>query len=278
MESRLNGSSQSAPAIMPGSGTPITQRGRSVAYLPPPWHMRGRTLAMWFRLQDPDEARRHVPAMFEMEEDPVVGARFWDLVYDGVPSDPPGGRGQRRFVESVISFPVRYGDVQGDYPAHMYADDWVYLTAGREIMGWNLHGGEVDYDPEPAELGAGVSIGARLSTDGALIKEARLTLTGEKPEVDNTRMPTWLTTKIVTDPTGPTAQVGQLLATGPSRIDGRTAWQATAELSFGESPHTELHYLAPREIVDAQYWADVDLTVGWATVLEELGDSVWDFG
>ena len=262
---------------MPGSGAPITQRGRSVAYLPPPWHMRGRALAMWFRLKDPDEARRHVPALYEMDDDPVLGARFWDLEHDAVPGAAPGSRGSRRFVESVVSFAVRSGDVTGEYPAHMYADDWVYLTAGRETMGWNLRGGDVDYDPEPAELGAGATIGATLTSDGHTIMEARLTLTGETLPVDNSRPPIWLTSKIITDPTRPHAQVGQLLATGPERIDARTAWQATAELSFGESPGTELHYLAPREIVEAQYWSGVDLTVGWSKVLAELGDSVWDF-
>ena len=77
------------------------------------------------------------------------------------------------------------------------------------------------------------------------------------------------------DATGPRAHVGQLLATGPDRIDGRTAWPARAELSFGASDLTELHHLAPREIVEAQYWSDVDITVGWGKVLAELGDRVW---
>ena len=263
--------------IMAGSGGPVTQRGRSVAYLPPPWHMRGRTLAMWFRLRDPDEARRHVPAQLEMDEDPIVRARFWDMEYDAVPGSEPGARGRRRFREAVVAFPVRYGSLSGDYPTYMYADDWVYITAGREIQGWPVRGGEVEMDPEPADgPAAGMSLSGRLERDGLTVMQARLELTGERLEVDDSVPPRWLSTKIISDATRPAAQIGQLLATGPERVDGRRVWQAGAELSFGESPLDELHHLAPREVVDAQYWSDVDITVGWGEVLEELGDTVWD--
>ena len=265
-------------AILPGSGGPITERGRVAAYLPPPWHMRGRTLAMWFRLKDPDEARRHVPAFVEMDDDPVVRARFWDMTWDAVPGQEPGSRGSRRFMEAVVAFPARHGEVTGDYPSYMYADDWVYITAGREIQGWSVRHGEVDYDPEPAELGVGSVMRAELRADGVPIMNARLELTGERLDTDDSLPPVWLTTKIITDATGPTAQIGQLLQTGPERIHGRTVWQARAELTFGESPTEELHYLAPREIVDAQYWSGVDITVGWGKVLEELGDRVWQRG
>ena len=244
--------------------------------MPPPWHMRGRTLATWFRLKDPDEARRHVPTMLEMDDDPVVRARFWDMTYDAVPGADPGSRGSRRFVEAVIAFPVSYGEHVGDYPAYMFADDWVYITAGREVQGWNVRGGDVDYDEEPDDLVAGTVMSAELRSDGYPIMNSRLELTGERLETDDSFPPVWLTTKIVTAATGPSAQIGQLLATGPQRIDGRTAWQAKAELSFGESPLNELQYLAPREIVDAQYWSGVDITVGWGKVIEELGDRVWD--
>jgi acetoacetate decarboxylase len=264
---------------MPGSGGPITERGRSVAYLPPPWHMRGRTLAMWYRLEDPDEARRHVPTRLEMDDDPIVRARFWDMTYDAVPGPEPGTRGTRRFLEAVVAFPVRYGSISGDYPAYMYADDWVYIVAGREVQGWAVRGGDIQVDPEPAGgPAAGVALSGLLRSDGVPIMRARLELTGEQVDVPNAIPPRWLTTKIIPDATGPRAQIGQLLATGPERVDGRRVWQANAELSFGESGTDELHHLAPREIVDAQYWSDVDITVGWGEVLEELGDAVWDRG
>ena len=264
-------------AIIPGSGGPITERGLSVAYLPPPWRMRGRTLAVWFRLQDPDEARRHVPPTVAMDDDPVVRARFWDMTYDAVPGSTGGARGSRHFLEAVVAFPVRYGDIEGDYPTYMYADDWVYITAGRELQGWNVRGGQVDFDPEPPNgLAGGVALTGELRSDGRPIMRARLELTGQRVESDDSEPPKWLTTKIIPDATRPGAQVGQLLSTGPERVNGRHVWQATADLIFGESPRDELHHLAPREIVDAQYWSDVDITVGWAQVLRELGDEVWE--
>src|SRR5687768_10300236 len=75
-------------SVVRGSGAPITSRGRTAAYAPPPWRMRGRTLALWYRLVEPDEARRHVPSVLEMDDDPVVRARFWDMEHDAVPFGP----------------------------------------------------------------------------------------------------------------------------------------------------------------------------------------------
>jgi acetoacetate decarboxylase len=234
---------------------------------------------MWFRLSDPEEARRHVPPYVEMDDDPIVRARFWDMTYDAVPGAEPPARGSRGFLEAVVAFPVRYGDISADYPAYMFADDWVYITAGREIQGWNVRGGEVEFDPEPEGGPApGSVMGGTLRSDGRPIMSARLELSGQQLAVDDTSPPVWLTTKIVTDATAPRAAIGQLLATGPERVHRRRIWQATADLSFGESPSDELHHLAPREVVDAQYWSDVDITVGWGRVLEELGDRVWDRG
>ncbi len=82
--------------------------------------------------------------------------------------------------------------------------------------------------------------------------------------------------KVIADVGTPRAAIAQLVATGPERIHHRDIWEATGTLSFGEGATDELHCLAPREIVAAQYWANVDLTIGWGTVLEELGDGVWD--
>jgi len=241
--------------------------------------MRGRTLATWFRLRDPEEARRHVPALLEMDDDPIVRARFWDMEYDILPGPQPGTRAWRGFKEAVVAFPVRYNGLSADYPAYMYADDWVYITSGREVMGWPVRGGDVDIDPEPASgpLG-GMRVSGTLRRDGHIVMEAQLDLTGEQVDVDDSVPPRWLATKIITDVRGPSAQIGQLVATGPERIHGRRLWQAEARVSFGESPSDELHFLAPREIVDAQYWSDVEITIGWGEVLAELGDGVWDHG
>ena len=107
---------------------------------------------------------------------------------------------------------------------------------------------------------------------------AEIMLTGEELTVDDSTPPRWLAVKVIPDVGGPTAAVAQLVATGPERIHGRRIWSAEGRLSFAESPDDELHYLAPREIVQAQYWSDVRLTIGWGQVLAELGESVWDDG
>lgn len=106
--------------------------------------------------------------------------------------------------------------------------------------------------------------------------QARLTLTGTRHASDDTHVPRWLASKVIADVGTPRAAVAQLVATGPERIHHRDIWEASGALSFGEGATDELHCLAPREIVAAQYWANVDLTIGWGTVLQELGDGVWD--
>lgn len=72
--------------------------------------------------------------------------------------------------------------------------------------------------------------------------------------------------------------ISQLVATGPERIHERRIWAAEGSLRFGEAPGDELHYLAPREIVQAQYWSGVRLTIGWGKVLADLGQTVWGDG
>ena len=262
-----------------GSGMPITSRGRSAAYAPPPWRMRGRTLALWYRLADPDEARRHVPAYLDLDDDPIVRARFWDMEHDAVPYGADGGRPWRRFREAVVAFPVRHGDVVGDLPTYMYADDVVYTLFGREVMGWPVRDGAIHVDPEPdGGPGAGVRLAGRLVRDGRAIMSAEVTLTGDEVPVDDATPPRWLATKIITDVTGPQAAIAQLVATGPERIHERRVWSADARLSFAEAPNDELHVLAPREIVRAQYWSGVRLTIGWGEVLADLGEQVWGDG
>jgi acetoacetate decarboxylase len=267
------------PMPVPGSGMPITTRGRSAAYAPPPWQMRGRTLAIWYRLADPDEALRHVPAAVQMDGDPVVRARFWDMEHDAVPVNGEGPRPWRRFREAVVAFPVRFGEVSGDFPTYMYADDVTYVLFGREVMGWPVRDGVIDVDPEPAGgPTAGVRLSGRLARDGRTVMTAEVTLTGEELSVDDSKPPRWLATKVITDVAGPRAAVAQLVATGPERIHERRIWAADARLSFEEAPGDELHYLAPREIVQAQYWTGIRLTIGWGEALAELGESVWGDG
>ena len=262
--------------VAAGSGTPITARGRSIAYGPPPWRMHGRTLAIGYLLADPDEARRHVPAGVTMDDDPIVRARFWDMRHDALRSVGAGQDGWTPFREAVIAFPVRRGDVTGDYPTYMYADDFAYTAMGREVMGWPVRDGQIEVDPEPVDgPTTGTILAASLMRGGVELMHIDMNLTGV-PQLDTqTRPPRWLATKIIPDATLPLAAVAQLLETGPEKIHHRTIWPADATLRLGEGPGDELHHLRPREIVTAEYWTEVDLTIGWATVLDELGVSPW---
>jgi acetoacetate decarboxylase len=243
--------------------------------------MRGRTLALWYRLADPDEALRHVPALLEMEPDPVVRARFWDLEHDaaGPADDADRTVPWTPIREAVVAFPVRYGDVSGDLPTYMYADDFIYTAMGRELMGWPVRDAVIEMDPEPdAGPVAGMTVTARMLRAGAEVMRASLTLSGA-PQTE--RLPTpprWLAEKVIGRVDGPGSAVAQLVATGPERIDQRDVWPAEATLTFAAGPRDELAALAPREIVKAEYWADVRLSVGWGEVLADLGDAVYRRG
>jgi acetoacetate decarboxylase len=238
--------------------------------------MRGRTLALWFRLADPDEARRHVPPSVHIAQDPIVRARFWDMAHDAVAPAGSDGQTWTPFREAVVAFPVEYGSVTGDYPTYMYADEFAYLAFGREVMGWPVRGGMIEIDGEPGDpVEEGARLSGRLLRDGLEVMRAELTLTGAQLATDNAVPPRWLACKVIPDVASPSAAVAQLVATGPERIHHRDIWEATGELAFGEATTDELHFLRPREIVSAQYWANVSLTIGWGQVLAELGDSVW---
>ncbi len=258
-----------------GYGSPRTERGRSEAYGPPPWRLAGRALALWFRLADPAEARRHVPALLEMTEDPIVRARFWDLAHDAGAGDPAAA--PIRVAEAVVAIPVAYGGVSGDYMAHMYADDPVYTAFGREVMGWPLKHGRVVVGPAGPGPGLhdGVTVSAHLERDGLTIMTASLTLTEPLLEEEHsTELPRWLTMKLVPRAEASGDALRQLLQTGPERVDWGPIWRAAGGLRFADGPNDELGAFAPREIVAAQYWSAVDLSIGYGRILLDEGTAI----
>lgn len=257
-----------------GYGPPRTERGRSQAYGPPPWHLAGRALALWFLLADPAEARRHVPALVGMADDPIVRARFWDLAHDsGLPERlAPGEPLPTRVAEAVVAFPVTYGEVTGDFTAHMYADDPVYTAFGREAMGWPLKHGRIVVGGSGSALEQGARVSADLERDGHKLMSATLTLTDPLPENERpSGLPRWLTMKLVPRADRRGDAVEQLVQTGPERLEWGPIWRAQGELYFADAPNDELSFLAPREIVAAQYWSAVDLSVGYGRILADEG-------
>lgn len=211
-----------------------------------------------------------------MDADPIVRARFWDLVHDaGSGADlraaPSTATAPIRVAEAVVAFPVAFGSVGGDYTAHMYADDPVYTAFGREVMGWPLKAGDVTLSPVPeGDLRAGIRLTGRLERDGDALMEAALTLDEPLPDAERpTDLPRWLSWKVVPRVDRPGDALRQLVQTGPVRIDRGPIWRAQGELSFGNGPSDELEFLRPREVVAAQYWSHVDLSVGYGHVLAE---------
>jgi len=219
-----------------------------------------------------------------MDVDPVVRARFWDLRHDAAgpvhDEDRPDDAVWTPIREAVVAFPVRYGTVEGDLPTYMYADDPVYIAMGREVMGWPVRGGtiELDYGSGTAlgsgGLRPGTTVTARLARGGREVMRVSLTLSGDVVREQRPAPPRWLAEKVIGRVDGPGVAIAQLVATGPSWIERRDRWAATGLLALEETPSDELARLAPREIVAAELWSELDLEIGWGQVLAELGEEV----
>lgn len=249
-----------------GVASPRTERGISSPYGPPPWHMVGRALAVWFKLADPAEARRVVPAQFEMDDDPVVRARFWDLCRETGLGPPP----EASFREATVAFPVAFRGVHADYPPYMYADEPGYVAGARELMGWPVRTGDIT-------VGAASALVSGLQVSGALRRGARtpmrLTLTLDRPLNHLARagqVPHWLTEKFIPAVDAPGPAVHQVVHTFADSLRWGPVWSARAELAFDGAERDELAYLRPREIVRAEYWSDLELVVGYGHVLANL--------
>ena len=253
---------------------PRTQRGAAALYAPPPWHLSGRALALRFRLRDPDEARRHLPSWFAVDDDPVLGARFWELTHDAGFGDDRAtmAAGATTFREAVVAMPVGFGTHSGDNTVHLYADDPVYTAFAREVMGWPVLPGRVSVSaPWPsASLESGTRVAGSLERHGHTLMAASLTLTARLPaDRAPSGKPTWLTEKLIPGVDGGTA-VHQVVRTGPTAVRWGAVWEAEGSLSFGASTTDELQYLEPREIISAQLWSDIELWLGPGEVLAKI--------
>lgn len=244
-------------------------------YGPPPWHLAGRAFSVLCRLEDPDEARRHVPAVLDMDPDPIVRIRFWDLIHDAglgdrLPIDDPAMASVR---EGVVAFPVRFEGMEGDHPAYMYADDPTYTAFGRETMGWPLRDGRVHLTRawEDPGLVEGARFSAVLERHGRFLMRVTLTLTGQRyDEGDVAAPPRWFAIRTIPGLAGPADSIHELAVTGPSRFRRGRIHAADAEVEVAEGQGNELGWLRPREIVASELWSAVDLTIGYGRSLVDL--------
>lgn len=244
-------------------------------YGPPPWHLAGRALSVLCRLEDPDEALRQVPEVLDMDPDPIVRIRFWDLIHDAgfgdrLPVDDPAMAAVR---EGVVAFPVSFDGVDGDHPAYMYADDPTYTAFGRETMGWALRDGRIHITrPWPLSgLARGATLSAVLERHGRLFMRVMLTLTGDVFDEDDVETPPrWFSIRIIPGLEGPGDAIRELALTGPSRFRRGRVHAASAQVEISKDPRNELGWLQPREIVSAELWSGVDLTIGYGRSLADL--------
>jgi len=257
-----------------GCGSPQTRRGIASPYGPPPWHMSGRVFTIWYRLADPDEARNHVAPPLEVPADPICRARFYDIIHDAGKGDEWAALNpeQTQFHEAVVAIETSYGGVSGDYSVHSYSDDATYTAWAREVIGWPLKAGKITMSRpwNTHDLQPGTTITGITERFGQRLMSASITLTALVPDEQRPQgTPSWFTYKVIPSAEKPEADICQLILGGPTRVDAGPIWQATATLELGEGLNDELHFLRPREIIGAEYWPQVDLTVGYGRILEQ---------
>jgi hypothetical protein len=270
--------------------TPISRTGALSLYGPPPWHLTGRCLAVWFRVADPGAIRNHVHPLFKLDENPLIGARFWDLRHDAGRPDLVRQRGQLyRMREASIAIPVSFEGVSGDDTAYMFADEPRYTAYGREVMGWPVIHGEVEFVDTPADPAvdtappaqgvhpddrvprphSGDQISASLHYEGRLTMSMSFTLSGEVDRGVAGGGPQWVTHRYVPDILG-AGRVDQIVLTKPGTASLGPIWAAQASFELTGAPGSGLEDLRPISIERAELWSDLKLTIADGHILRDL--------
>lgn len=237
--------------------------------------MAGRAIAVWLRLSVPSAARQLVPAILDVPDDPVVRLRFWDLAHDA-------GRGREAtltnpemtgFKEVALAFPASFRGLHGDFTKYIYADDPTYTAFGREVMGWPVRHGKIMIGkPWPgAPLAAGQQFVGYLERNGSRLVSTAVTLRSPIPQSNYpTGLPVWFSAKSIPNVSGLIPVVSQLVRSGPSAMQQGEIWEATASVAIASSPTDDLKLFESFEVVAAQYWTDLDLTISDGEVLAEI--------
>jgi len=89
-------------------------------------------------------------------------------------------------------------------------------------------------------------------------------------ETDVDKPPRWFAIRTIPGLDRPEDSIRELALTGPSRFRRGRVYAATAEVEMAQGPRNELAWLRPREIVSAELWSAVDLTIGYGRLLADL--------
>jgi acetoacetate decarboxylase len=246
--------------------------------------MKGRCLALWFRIADGAALRHHVHNLLETDANPVIGARFWDLRVDAGRPDLVRERGALfRMREASIAIPVTFEGLRGDDTVYMWCDQPRYMAFAREVMGWPVIFGEVSFRDTPVGSAAanpevsgdewptphtGDKIDAAMSFDGRATMSMSFTLTGE---IDPGPRPgvRWITHRFIPDVFGGVG-VDQIVETHPTALALGPVWSAEAVFDLTGTPGSSLQELKPTSIERAELWSDMSLTIADGRVLRDL--------
>ena len=258
-----------------GYGSPQTRRGMASPYGPPPWHMSGRVLTVWFRVKNLDELRNHIAPPLTIPKDALCRARFWDLTHDAGKGDDLPGQipAQTHFHEAVLAIDADYGDMPGDYSVHIFADDPTYIAWAREVIGWPVKMGQVAFNQpwNPTNLKPNDRLTGTLERFGTQLLRASVTLKRPiHPDERPYKRANWFTYKIIPSVEKLAPEVSQLVLVQPSTLDSGQLWEADGTVEIGQGLNDELHFLQPAEIVWAEYWSYVNLSVGYGKILAQL--------
>ncbi|HET6439693.1 MAG TPA: acetoacetate decarboxylase family protein [Anaeromyxobacter sp.] len=251
--------------MLTGFTPPFTPRGLASLVTAPPWHYAGWLLNVEFGC-DRERAARFVPAeLGSATGRGTIHFAEWQSTTDGSELLDPI---LSQYRETIVLLETERGEGPVNFCPLIYVDQDVSMLRG-QLQGWPKKMGStwltrsmpLDH-PAGAPLRAGTRLGATLTVKDRRLAEARLTLTGRPGEpLGFAARPTYGTVgwADLTAPERP-PQLHYLRPTVSSRVGG--GWhEATAELSFFETPREELADLCLRSATRASVgWLGITIT------------------
>jgi hypothetical protein len=252
--------------MLTGFAPPFTPRGLASLVTPPPWHYAGWLINVAFEC-DPERAAAFVPReLGEANGSGAIHFAEWQSTTDGTELLDPI---LSQYRETIVLLELTRPDgTAANFCPLIYVDQDISMLRG-QLQGWPKKMGKTWLTrslplehPASAPLRHGTRLGATLSVKERRLAEARLTLTGRPGEpIGFAARPTCGTVgwSDLTRP-GEPPRLRHLRPVVSERVGG--AWhEATAELTFLETPREELADLALRGVTRASAgWLGITIT------------------